>query len=140
MVAAPREEGPELNAKVLCRPVVVASAVSAAASFALWQLAGEGTALFAFALALVGLPLSVRIARDQLAPAETLDPSVHAHQLRRSIALGAVFAVAALAALFALDPSRSGFALFLPAFFFVWFATLAARCLYAAVWIHRRQP
>jgi hypothetical protein len=135
MVAAPRKEGPELNARILCRPVVVASAVSAVATFALWQLAGEGTALFAFALALVGLPLSVRIAR-----AETLDPSVHAHQLRRSIALGAVFAVAALAALFALDPSRSGFALFLPAFFFVWFATLAARCLYAAVWIHRRQP
>jgi hypothetical protein len=137
-VAPSLEEDPALNPKIVRRPIVVASVVSAVATFVLWQMTGEGTALFVFALALVGIPLSVRIARDQLASAGMPDPPVHAHQLRRSIVLGAVFTVAALAALSAIDVSRSGFQLFPPAFFFVWFGLLAAICIRSAIWIHRR--
>lgn len=127
-----------MNVAVLRRPIVLASAVGAISTFALWQLTGEGTALFAFALALAGLPLSLQIAGGELARVGRPDPPADAHRLRASIALGAVFSAAALAALFARDLSASGSALFLSAFLCVWFALLAARCLHAAVRIRRR--
>jgi len=127
-----------MNSKVLRRPIVVANAVGTVGLFLLWYVTGEGTALFAFAIALVGAPMSLALARDELAREGMPDPPVQAHQLRRSIELGAVFTVAALAALFAIDLSRSGFQLFLPAFFFVWFGILAAICIRSAIWIYRR--